>query len=129
MLQLRLVSRYRPSSVSASKSSKIHVPGSRLTLVMRISGMRFQREARIQPLLFKPNVLAYLLAVTGQVHVQDVLPPGGALSAAERTRVRADLDLIAGYGRRRDAAARFDQFLLYIGAFAVGKGLAAPDGH
>jgi hypothetical protein len=48
--QLRLVSNRRPSSVSATMSSKL-MPGlgRRLTLVIRISGIRFQPSARIAP--------------------------------------------------------------------------------
>ena len=50
MDQERLVSNRRPSSVSATMSSKL-MPGfgSRLTFVIRISGMRFQPSARIAP--------------------------------------------------------------------------------
>ena len=50
MDQERLVSNRRPSSVSATMSSKL-MPGfgSRLTLVIRISGIRFQPSARMAP--------------------------------------------------------------------------------
>src|SRR5579864_5950425 len=51
MLQERLVSRYTPRSVPAIISSTLDAPGSRLTLVMRISGIRAQPSARIVPLL------------------------------------------------------------------------------
>ena len=53
--QLRLDARYRPSSVSATISSRL-MPGtgSRLMLVIRMSGIRFQPSARIAPPLWRP---------------------------------------------------------------------------
>src|SRR5713226_703706 len=45
----RFVSIKIPSSVSASKSSNDHVPGSKLTFVIRIIGNRFQLSVRIVP--------------------------------------------------------------------------------
>ena len=40
------------------RSSSVQSPGSRLTLVMRISGMRFQEEALMQPLDSSPKEAA-----------------------------------------------------------------------
>src|SRR5260221_158720 len=55
MLQERLVSRKTPCSVPAIISSRDVSPGSRLTLVMRIRGMRDQPSARMVPLDSQPN--------------------------------------------------------------------------
>src|SRR4029079_5164924 len=53
--QLRLVSNSNPSSVSSTICSNV-IPGfgRRLTLVIRMSGMRFQPSARIAPPLRRP---------------------------------------------------------------------------
>jgi len=55
MDQLRLFMNSNPSSVSAMMSSRLMPSrGSRLTLVMRMSGSRFQPSARMAPPLARP---------------------------------------------------------------------------
>src|SRR5919106_3292941 len=63
MDQDRLVSIRMPSVGSAIRSSSSQVPGSRLTLVMRIMGSRFHEEALIQPLEANPRDVAVSLDI------------------------------------------------------------------